>query len=45
MDGQKDEPNFSIENMDYKIYKQENVINYNYDHLRPGITIHKFENK
>jgi FkbM family methyltransferase len=42
--GQKDEPDFSIENMDYKIYKQENVINYKYEHLSPGITIHKFEN-
>ena len=42
---QDDEPDFSIENMDYKIYKQENVINYNYDHLSPGITINKFENK
>lgn len=41
---QDDMPNFSIENMEYKIYKQENVINYKYDHLNPGITIHKFEN-
>jgi hypothetical protein len=39
-----DEPDFIIENMEYKIYKQENVINYKYDSLYPGITIHKFEN-
>lgn len=43
--GEKVEPNFSIENMNYKIYKQENVIKYKYDHLRPGITINKFDNK
>jgi len=39
MDGQKDEPNFSIENMKYKMYKCDNVINYKFIRLTPEMDI------
>jgi hypothetical protein len=43
-DDNKTEPNFAISNTEYKIYKFENVINYDYIFCHPEIIIRKIKN-
>ena len=43
IDGEKNEPNFKIDNTDYYLYKFNNITNYQYIFCQPQITITKVD--